>query len=107
MITESALIGTYRTISESMESNLHLYTTTAHGEPNMKETFKELDRSLAQCSPHVFVPGRKSKYAIPDMLNKGVALLHYKQTGDNADDEADDDIELLRPEAEDIIGELL
>ena len=107
MIAESALIGTYRAISNSVESNLLLYTTTAHGEPNMKETFKELHQSLSQCSPHVFVPGRKSKYSIPDMLNRGAALLCNKWTGNDVnEDEADDNVE-LQPEMEDIVAELL
>ncbi|KIL59611.1 hypothetical protein M378DRAFT_14729 [Amanita muscaria Koide BX008] len=110
MITESALIGTFKMINESIESNLMLYTTAAHGDPNMQKTFAELRRNLSQNSPHIFIPGRKSHHCIPDMLNKGAELLCAKYCGDvvNTDSEgADDDDTELRPEFEDLAVELV
>ncbi|KIL58125.1 hypothetical protein M378DRAFT_86931 [Amanita muscaria Koide BX008] len=109
MITESALVGTFKAINESIESNLMLYTTVAHGDPNMKKTFAELRRSLSHNSPHKFVPGRTSRYCIPDLLNKGGELLFAKYSGDTgaADDDGDNDDTELRPELEDLVTELV
>ena len=100
MITESALVGTYKAIGETMENNLHMYKTSTHGEPNMQRTFVELRKSLSDCSPHEFVPGRKSIYCIPDMLNKGAELLHNKLVDEEEDGE-------LRPSLDDIVLEIL
>ena len=75
MIAESALIGTFKAINDSVENNLLLNTTLAHGEPNMGQTFAELRKSLSQTSPHKLMPSRKSMYSIPNMLNKGGELL--------------------------------
>ena len=103
MITESALIGTFRVVNDSIERNLHLYTTSAHGAPDMHRTFQELRRSISQCSPHEFHAGRKSMYCLPDMLNKGAELLCKRGDGD-AEEENDDE---LRPSLDDIATELL
>ena len=99
MITESALVGTYKAIGETMENNLHMYKTSTHGEPNMQRTFVELQKSLSDCSPHEFVPGRKSIYCIPDMLNKGAELLHNKLV--------DEEDGKLRLSLDDIVLEIL
>lgn len=103
MITELALIGTFRVVNDSIERNLHLYTTSAHGAPDMHRTFQELHGSISQCSPHEFHAGRKSMYCLPDMLNKGAELLCKRGDGD-AEEENDDE---LRPSLDDIATELL
>ncbi|KAF8332942.1 hypothetical protein F5887DRAFT_1080554 [Amanita rubescens] len=63
MITESALIGTFKEINESIENNLHLHATSTHGEPDMRRTFQEAHRSLSDSSPHVFVPVKRVRRA--------------------------------------------
>lgn len=108
MISESALIGTYKLINESMENNLLVYTTTAHGEPDMSRTLSELRKILSHRSPHIFVSGRKSMYCIPDMLNNGVELLDNKSAPvrGEGDDNLGDALD-LRPSLDDIVVELL
>ncbi|KAF8337750.1 hypothetical protein F5887DRAFT_1063039 [Amanita rubescens] len=69
MISESALVGTYSQAHETIEKTMHLNRlTTGHADPDMRKTFAELRNSLSQCSPHIFTPGRATKYSIPDML---------------------------------------
>ena len=105
MISESALVGTYRTAHETVEQTLLTHSTVAHAEPDIRKTIRELRLSLSRCSPHEFTPGRKSKLCIPDMLNKGAELIHNKIAGnDTGSGESSDEIQ---PELEDVIGELL
>ncbi|KIL57951.1 hypothetical protein M378DRAFT_87211 [Amanita muscaria Koide BX008] len=109
MITESALIGTFKEINESIENNLLLHASSAHGEPDMRRTFQEARRSLSGISPHVFVPGRKSMYCLPDMLNKGAELLRNKSGGGSGDEENGDEANEYesRPTVDDLVIELL
>jgi hypothetical protein len=109
MITESALVGNFKEINESIESNLLLHASSAHGEPDMRRTFQEARRSLSEISPHIFVPGRKSKYCLPDMLNKGAELLRNKLCGGNGDEENGDEVNEYesRPTVDDLVIELL
>ena len=111
MIAESALVGTFRVINDSIEHNLHLYSTSVHGTPDMRRTIGELRQSFLQCSPHHFVPGRKSLYCVPDMVNRGLELLQNKyRHGGDADvgnDMLEPESDELRPSLEDIVIELL
>ncbi|KAM6490449.1 hypothetical protein JOM56_014122 [Amanita muscaria] len=113
MIAESALIGTFKEVNESIENNLLLHVTSTHGEPDMRRTFHEVRRSLSESSPHTFVAGRKSMYSLPDMLNKGAELLRNKSGyGRNGDDdetgeEANGEEDESRPTVDDLVIELL
>ncbi|KIL56656.1 hypothetical protein M378DRAFT_89022 [Amanita muscaria Koide BX008] len=110
MISESASVGTYSQAHETIEKTMHLNRlTTGHASPDMRKTFTELRNSLSQCSPHVFTPGRRTKYSIPDMLRKGADLLCKKASSRTEAEvgigtEGADDI---HPEFEDIIADLL
>jgi hypothetical protein len=100
MITESALVGTYRAIGEKWRTTC---SYTQHQRMVSQICGKHLPnfgKAFGDCSPHVFIPGRKSIYCIPDMLNKGAELLHNKSIGDE-----DEDGE-LRLSLDDIILEL-
>ncbi|KAM6489479.1 hypothetical protein JOM56_015036 [Amanita muscaria] len=105
MITESALVGTYKLTHETIEQQmLSTRMTTAHAKADMRNTFTALRNSLSQRSSHQFTPGRKSKYSIPDILNKGAELLANKvaSTGNDGNDDSE-----IQPELEDVIEELL
>jgi hypothetical protein len=49
MIAESALIGTFKEINESIERNLLLHTTSTHAAPDMQQT---LNKPLASWTAH-------------------------------------------------------
>ncbi|KAF8340082.1 hypothetical protein F5887DRAFT_888954, partial [Amanita rubescens] len=101
MIAESALIGTFQAINDSIEHNLHLYSTSAHGAPDMRRTIGELRRSFLHSSPRHFTPSRKSLYCVLDMLNKGLELLHNKyRHGGDADGADKDENDMLQPECD-------
>lgn len=53
------------------------HLTTHHTEPDMTETFAVLHRHMASAdaSPHKYTAGRKSKYDIPDLIDRGLATL--------------------------------
>lgn len=55
-------------------------------------------------SPHKYVPGRKSAYSIPDMIERGSVLLMQQDT--QVDDVEIDDILDPQVDAEDIIIDL-
>ncbi|KIL55156.1 hypothetical protein M378DRAFT_43380, partial [Amanita muscaria Koide BX008] len=76
IITESALVGNYKTTQQVIERNFILTNETmAHAEPDMAQTFAELLAQYQEVSPHEFTPGRKSYYCIEDVLGKGHEMM--------------------------------
>ncbi|KAM6489676.1 hypothetical protein JOM56_014847, partial [Amanita muscaria] len=76
IVTESALVGKYKTTQQIVERNFLLTNeTTAHTEPDMGQTFAELLAHYQETSPHTFTLGRKSHYSIEDVLGKGHELM--------------------------------
>ncbi|KAF8673878.1 hypothetical protein AX14_005299 [Amanita brunnescens Koide BX004] len=109
IIEESSLMATYKSVHEVITHNLALSKTSVlHADPNMEKTIKDLRDHIASYSPHIFMPGRSATYSIPDMMDSGHGAMdrHVGVNGNDADGDgnADDD---ERPDADDIIGELL
>ncbi|KAF8986463.1 hypothetical protein BDQ17DRAFT_1259648 [Cyathus striatus] len=112
IIKESPLVEAYRSIRTSIEQNFALsHLTSAHTDPDMTKTFDVLRQHLEHHKPHRRVLGCKSKYCIPDPIEKGMNLFlkenmvtgadgNRGEVGDNEDfEEAVNEI--------DIVGELL
>jgi hypothetical protein len=110
IITESALVGNYKSTQKIIERNFLLANeTTAHAEPDMAGTFTELLAQYQESLPHVFKLGRKSFYCIEDALGKGheLMLLGDKRTGESiAEDGIDESEGLEKPELDDVVIEL-
>lgn len=98
------MIDVFRQAHLTLEKNLVLnHLTTHHTEPDMKETFAVLLRLMdsAEGTLHTPVAGRKSKYTVADMLDKGLmALLRLGSTGGESVE--DGEVTDLQPALEDI-----
>ncbi|KAM6504357.1 hypothetical protein JOM56_001300, partial [Amanita muscaria] len=76
IIEESLLIGTYKNTHEVIARNFALpKSSVLHTDPNMEKTLNNLWDYIAEYSPHVFSPGRRAVYSIPDMLDKGHGMM--------------------------------
>ncbi|KAJ3559556.1 hypothetical protein NM688_g272 [Phlebia brevispora] len=108
ILAESPLIGTYKTIYETIETNFHLtHLTTRHGNPVMTSTFQMLSRYIQEDSPYIPKAGRGSAYSIPDIFDQGLLQL---MTGMGAENEDVADAEAAdaeaHPEEEDLQEDL-
>jgi hypothetical protein len=74
-----------------------------HTPPDLTETFKVLGEYMHAHGTNTFQPGRKTAYAIPDVLKKGVSLLLEGDMTAADDGEDGDGGEL---DEEDILGDL-
>lgn len=87
IVKESVLINVYRNTYLTLEKNLVLnHLTTHHTEPDMTATYAALRAHMHTSRPHVFQPGRRTAYEIPDMFNKGLMAFAGASTN-NPDDE--------------------
>ncbi|KAG2344670.1 hypothetical protein BDR05DRAFT_999056 [Suillus weaverae] len=94
IILESPLVQVYRNLHGTFEWNfMHTHLTNQHAEVDMAQTFKQLCMYIAEHSPHEPVPGRSSKYCVPDLFSKGLEMMDKKETG--ADMEAVEDHAIL------------
>jgi hypothetical protein len=61
----------------------------------MKLTFKRLGAYMQKHEGNIYKPGRTTKYAIPDVMGKGMHIMMTPKLSagvpDDADDDADDD----------------
>lgn len=72
ILLESPLVQTYRMSQSVVQKNfLHTHLSVKHADPNMTKTFNVLLTRLTNHSPHIFVPGRTSRYEVPNLTNKG------------------------------------
>ena len=61
--------------------------TTAHGDPDMTQTFVELQKHITETNSHKITLGQGSKYNVPDMISKEWELLVVESNeGNKADD---------------------
>ena len=107
IITESPLIGNYKSVQQIVQRNFLLVNeTAAHLEPNMDKTFSELLLQYKESSLHVFTPGHKTKHIIDGFLSRGQALMQVQnqKTIESVDISESDEME--KPEFEDLVIEL-
>lgn len=79
VIDESPLVEIYRSCHHNIERNLAISgLTQRHGPPDYTATYAVLGKYFETHNTNVFQAGRKSKYHIPDMINRG---LHIIETG--------------------------
>ncbi|KAF8981380.1 hypothetical protein BDQ17DRAFT_1176464, partial [Cyathus striatus] len=75
IIKESPLVEAYQSICTSIEQNFALsHLTSVHTDPDMTKTLDALHKHLELHKPHQMVLGHKSKYCIPDPIEKGINL---------------------------------
>ncbi|KAF8152226.1 hypothetical protein B0H34DRAFT_821015, partial [Crassisporium funariophilum] len=105
IIKESPLVQIYRNIRVAVDKNFALtHLTTAHSDPDMTKTFNELQKHLTTVNSYKITPGRKSKYIIDDMIDRGRTLLKVNDIGEGIGNS--DEVE-ESAEAEDILVELV
>jgi hypothetical protein len=70
------LIGVYHTCHANIERNFQLGgLTTRHTPPDMRNTYKVLSEYMRAHSTNVHKAGRRTSHSIPDVFNKGLAVL--------------------------------
>lgn len=110
IIKESVLLEVFRNSHLTLEKNLVLnHLTTHHTDPDMAETFAALHRHMSAESalPHEYRAGRKSRYKIPDFIDKGVTtLIKGDVTGSAQEGTEDEDIDII-PGIEDVSVDLI
>ncbi|KAI5980763.1 hypothetical protein EDD15DRAFT_2381285 [Pisolithus albus] len=75
ILLESPLVQTYRMAQSVVQKSfLHTHLSAKHADPNMAKTFNVLLTRLMNCSPHIFIPGRSSRFEVPNLTNKGRAM---------------------------------
>jgi hypothetical protein len=76
VLTESSLIGVYHTCHANIERNFQLGgLTTRHTPPDMRNTYKVLSEYMHTQGTNTYRAGRKTAHSIPDVFNKGLAVL--------------------------------
>ena len=89
ILVESPNILVYRACARNAERNFHLSgLTSAHGKPNLTQTFEALGRYMQDHKPNEHRAGRTSHYTVQDMIAKGIGILF--SVGTEADIDADD-----------------
>ena len=68
----------------------------------MKKTFYKLEKHFEETNPHKIIPGRKSRYAIPDAIDKGRWMLSTNKK-ESEDDETEVEASI---NMEDVVVEL-
>jgi hypothetical protein len=109
IIKESPLVQTYRSTKTTIEKNFRLcHITTAHANPDMSRTFEEVRKHHESKDPYRITPGRRSSYIIPDVIDKGRALMKSIAAGEENNEEKEDSLEddYTRPEMEDVLVDL-
>ncbi|KAI0040178.1 hypothetical protein FA95DRAFT_1503220, partial [Auriscalpium vulgare] len=95
IIDESAIIETYQSCIDNMETNFQLTSrTVSHTDPGMQRTLAKLAEYIKEHAPHEQKPGRKVAYEIVNKMSKGLDILS-EQAIDSEDemevDESDRD----------------
>ncbi|KAI5982403.1 hypothetical protein EDD15DRAFT_2391298 [Pisolithus albus] len=92
ILLESPLVQAYQNAQVMIQKNfLHTHLTVKHSDPNMSKTFKALATRFVSHSPHRWKAGRKSRYEIPDLIDKGSesmekAMRDEVEHGENIDE---------------------
>lgn len=98
----------YRNVQVLMQKNFDsTHRTARHGDPDMMKTFKALCDRLATNSPHTVSPGRKSRYEVQDLMNKGREMMEKAACGDVVDEALDGNEDGGRASMEDVVVELV
>ncbi|KAL1687148.1 hypothetical protein GGG16DRAFT_128169 [Schizophyllum commune] len=81
VIKESVLINLYRSCHANIERNFHLSAlTTAHAPADIAMTMRIVCELMTASRPNYFEAGRKCRFAVPDMINKGQVALNEGYT---------------------------
>ncbi|KAI6117851.1 hypothetical protein EDD16DRAFT_1692910 [Pisolithus croceorrhizus] len=107
IITESPLVEVYRGLQASVQQNFgHTHLATNHSPPDMRKTYAKVQERLALNSPHKMLPGRKSRYQVDDLGDKGREMMDKAVRGVTLVENDTDGIE-EKSAADDIIVELI
>ncbi|KAG1906365.1 uncharacterized protein F5891DRAFT_1125670 [Suillus fuscotomentosus] len=106
ILLESPLVQAYRNAQTMIQKNfLHTHLTTNHAASNMTKTFEGLCIKMGVHSPHIVIPGRKSRHEIVDVLDKGRELMEKGARGET--DQSEDMLAEGGVEMDDVLIELL
>ncbi|KAF8148032.1 hypothetical protein B0H34DRAFT_630754, partial [Crassisporium funariophilum] len=76
ILAELPLLEVYKNTHIQFEKMFCLeHRTTRHSPPKVKVTFAKLGAYMMKHNSNVFLPGRKTKYVVPDMLGKGLQAM--------------------------------
>ncbi|KAI6011403.1 hypothetical protein BKA83DRAFT_4502458 [Pisolithus microcarpus] len=107
ILLESPLVQAYRNAQVMIQKNfLHTHLTVKHGDPNMSKSFKALTMRFESHSPHRRIAGRKSRYEILDLADKGRELMEKGMRDEVERSENTEDTE-ARMGMDDVLVELL
>lgn len=88
ILKESALIQVFKNIRISLEQMFALENRTfKHSPAKMQHTFRKLGIFMRKVQTHVRVPGRRSAYTIPDVMEAGLVKLMSSEFGEYGLDE--------------------
>ncbi|KAL1669501.1 hypothetical protein GGF50DRAFT_44204, partial [Schizophyllum commune] len=105
VIKESVLLDLYRNCHENMDRNFHLSSTDAHAPLNVGLSLQVACNHLKLSRPNHFQHGRACTYSIPDMMDKGAAMLAVKVIDDSEDLTLADGIHTQSVDQEDVAAE--
>jgi hypothetical protein len=83
------------------------HLTAKHAGPNMRKTFELLSIQLAKQSPHIPTPGRKSRFLIADLIDKGREMMEKAARGEVDEEEEGMDVGEGRADLDDVLVELV
>ena len=93
----------YRSIRATIDVNFRLTSLTVHhSDPHMSNTFKMLHNHFINNKPHEFIKGRRTKYEVENLMDKGIDLMMVDGMVNSGEDESDD-LE-LQAEPEDVVA---
>lgn len=94
---------TYRSVRATIDINFRLTSLTSfHSDPHMDNTFRMLHNHFIVNKPHEFIKGRRTKYEVENLMDKGVDLMTADGMVYLGDDEGDDSE--LQAEPEDVVA---
>jgi hypothetical protein len=96
-------VQTYRSVRAAIDINFRLTSLTSfHSDPHMDNTFRMLHNHFIVNKPHEFIKGRRTKYEVENLMDKGVDLMTADGMVYLGDDEGDDSE--LQAEPEDVVA---
>jgi hypothetical protein len=102
ILKESPLIEIYKNTRIQFEKMFCLqHKTTKHSPPKMKQTFAKLGEYMVKEKANSEVPGRSSRYKVPDAMGEGMNSFMMEKMRGVYTDADDDESELHDAEVED------
>ncbi|EPQ49752.1 hypothetical protein GLOTRDRAFT_134656 [Gloeophyllum trabeum ATCC 11539] len=90
ILNQSSLIDVLKNVRVNFEKMLALdHRTFKHSPPKMLKTFNKLADYIQKHATHLYTPGRKAQYVIPDAYTEGMAMTFTTSKHDRLENEAD------------------